>query len=274
MSKINIPFLKMKIVKITEGQYNRLFEAYDGRFSLSVLKGIGKGLSLKEEMQAKYDYCVKTLGNPFAKGSSRCVFMINDNIVLKLAYVTNDNLNYKTGFDQNRNEVGVYNDNSHSKLLPQIYAYDENYSYVVCEHVLPAEDEDFEKILGIPFYHLYVQNSVREPMRANHGDRKVGYNKYFDDIKNVRALSQLSFYDIVCYMESNFLYDEPIYDENIENFISKSSWLCELSNFIEENGNSDFASIENYGLVNRDGRLQLVLLDTGLNLETWDEDYG
>ena len=84
----------MKIININESQKKRLFEAYDGKFSFSELD--------KQEDLGNMDYyCYKHLGNSFAQGSSRVVYMLSDNFVLKLAY-------NKAGIEQNKLEFERY----------------------------------------------------------------------------------------------------------------------------------------------------------------------
>jgi len=93
-----------------------------------------------------FKYCVKMLGEPIGDGSSRAVFQIDDTRVLKLA------TNMK-GIAQNKAEVMVYNQATDKTFMPIIYNDSdmENYFYVISEYVLPAENEDFEHIFGVPF---------------------------------------------------------------------------------------------------------------------------
>ena len=81
-------------------------------------------------------------------------------------------------------------------------------------------------------------------------------------------------YDILNYIDANYVLDEPMYDENIEEEINNSKWLTDLVDFVDATGTSDFCNIENYGIVNRDGKPMIVLLDTGLDLDVWEDIYG
>lgn len=96
-----------------------------------------------------YKYCVKMLGEPIGKGSARFVFQIDDTRVLKLA------TNMK-GVAQNKSEVMVYQQAPNKTFMPIVYNDSdmENYFYVISEYVLPAEEKDFEMVLGVPFYTL------------------------------------------------------------------------------------------------------------------------
>ena len=84
----------MKIININESQKKRLFEAYDGKFSFAELDKQGDLCNMDF-------YCYKHLGNSFAEGSSRVVYMLSDNFVLKLAY-------NKAGIEQNKLEFERY----------------------------------------------------------------------------------------------------------------------------------------------------------------------
>ena len=97
-------------------------------------------------LEGGYKYCVKMLGEPIGDGSARAVFQIDDTRVLKLA------TNMK-GIAQNKAEVTVYQQAPDKKFMPIVYNDSdmENYFYVISEYVLPADEEDFEKILGVSF---------------------------------------------------------------------------------------------------------------------------
>ena len=137
----------MKIININESQKKRLFEAYDGKFSF-------KKLDMHPDLNAMVIYCDEHLGESFATGSSRYVYMLSDNFVLKLAYNV-------AGIEQNKLEFERY-DKTKSKLFPIVYDHGKNFEYIVCENVVPANDVDFEKILDIPYEGSWKQYSVPE----------------------------------------------------------------------------------------------------------------
>ena len=122
-----------------------------------------------------YKYCVKMLGEPISKGSSRAVFQIDDTRVLKLA------TNMK-GVAQNKSEVMVYQQAPNKTFMPIVYNDSdmENYFYVISEYVLPAEEKDFETVLGVPFYTLVeiFSNYYR-------GDEIKKYEEYLPKIRHL-----------------------------------------------------------------------------------------
>ncbi len=122
-----------------------------------------------------YKYCVKMLGEPIGKGSARFVFQIDDTRVLKLA------TNMK-GVAQNKSEVMVYQQAPNKTFMPIVYNDSdmENYFYVISEYVLPAEEKDFEMVLGVPFYTLVeiFSNYYR-------GDKIEKYEEYLPKIRHL-----------------------------------------------------------------------------------------
>lgn len=140
---------------------NLIHEAMEAGFSVQDLKNTLMNdlqvvkdhaeyrVKINHFLKGGYDYCVKMLGEPIGKGSSRAVFQIDDTRVLKLA------TNIK-GVAQNKAEVMVYQQAPYKTFMPIIYNDSdmENYFYVISEYVLPANEEDFKKVVGIPFYRL------------------------------------------------------------------------------------------------------------------------
>jgi hypothetical protein len=261
----------MKVIKINESQKNRLFEAYQEGFSLKELSMIADSAFANEDNSVpQMEYCRRWLGYPDSMGSSRCVFTLNDNLVLKLAY----GRRYEAGIDQNLQEYTLFQVVD-SPLLARVFNYDKNFTFLVSEAVLPCTEEDFEKILGIPFYHFYHQNSVQssDDFSRNNGDKKIGFNKYFDNIKKPNEMSELSMTDILMYIEANYVLGEEYYDKNCQDAINKSQWLQEFIKLVIDTKMSDFVQLANFGIVNRDGNPTIVVLDSGLNLDVWEKHY-
>lgn len=246
----------MKLIKINETQHKRLFEAYREGFSFDELSILGNdAFSDGNTSKRQFEYCRKWLGEPVAQGTSRCIFMLSDNLVLKLA-----NGRYEAGKAQNRLECQLYEKNR-SPLLVKIFGNDDNYSYIICENVVPAQPIDFEKIIGLPFYDKHYQQSYSD------------YVKYFGKLKNVADKADFSVYEIVCYLETNYTIGEGYYNREIESYIMKNPWLKNLKKLIMDTQIGDLTKPENYGMVNRDGNPMIVVLDAGMNLENWERYY-
>jgi hypothetical protein len=126
----------MRNVLLTEEQYNRLFEARMDGFRLDALRGM--------PFQKKVAYCKQWLGFPIGNGSSRMVFQLDDDTVLKLA-------KNKKGIAQNEQEYDLGNDWYISHMYPKVMngSDGENFEWIISEFVLPCKVDDFEKILGV-----------------------------------------------------------------------------------------------------------------------------
>lgn len=126
----------MKNILLTEEQYNRLFEARMDGFRLDALRGM--------PFQKKVVYCKQWLGFPIGNGSSRMVFQLDDDTVLKLA-------KNKKGIAQNEQEYDLGNDWYISHMYPKVMngSDGENFEWIISEFVLPCKVDDFEKILGV-----------------------------------------------------------------------------------------------------------------------------
>lgn len=259
----------MKVIKINESQKNRLFEAYQDGFSFKELSMIGNSaFSDEDNSKASYAYCVKWLGEPPFHGSSRAVFTLSDNLVLKLAYG-----NYFAGIEQNRVEYDLY-EKIDSPLLTRILYHDENFTYLVCENALEARSEDFEKLLGLPFWSRYHQNSPQEPNKLVGGDYDIGFGEYFDDLKDYDEYERVyNVYNIVVYMEDAYSQDGGSYDLRMEKMINSNSWLKELRELYIKTNMTDLSQIENFGVVNRDGNPMIVVLDSGFNYDVYLKFY-
>lgn len=254
----------MKIININESQKKRLFEAYDGKFSFDELDKQG-------DLSCMYNYCVNHLGAPFAKGSSRIVFMLSDNFVLKLAY------DYvSAGIEQNKVEFERY-ENSKSKLLPIIYDHSDNFEYIVCENVIPADNADFEKILGMSIWGRWGQHTIKQknPFSRNGGDMEVGYDKYFDNLKDYGEADFSNNYvlNLIAYIVQHYADGTCPYNEEMEQKIRNNEWFSELLDLVRKTHLCDITSTENFGIVNRNGIPMIVVIDSGLSNDVYNKYY-
>lgn len=260
----------MRFITITESQKCRLFEAYDGKFSFDDLDDYDK--------DGMFDYCVKHLGQPFSNGSSRVVFTLSDNMVLKLAYG-----NYRfigARIEQNKREYELC-ESFKSPLLPRVYGHGENFEYIVSENVVPAEETDFEKILGIPWSDAWMQHTerFRDGFSKHGGDEHVGYDKYFDNLKDLyEPYFKPSVNDCLRFIEDFVVrgYDIDKIDNDgwLYHTVDSTPWLTEVLRLVDKTKMCDLDnSIDNFGIVNRDGKPSIVILDCGLNENIWHKYY-
>lgn len=252
----------MKTIIIRESQKKILLEAYVEGFSFETLSKLSKN------GKAQYEYCRKYLGEPFSQGSSRCVFTLSDNFVLKLAYGEFRN----AGIKQNRNEYVVYT-SSDSPLLVRVYGHDEAFTYLICESVVQAEEVDFEKVLGIPFDRTFVQNTRKYPNGTDDGgDVEVGYDVYFDDLKpHNEKYHGINVSNVLDYIEGKM--DDDVYEKRVEDVINSNKWFKEVENIVQNYRVRDVSDISNFGIVNRNGKPLIVILDSGFDLNVYFSEY-
>ena len=199
-----------KIIILSDGQVTRLSEAADKYFSSNDLDGMSSSSELitkprsdnRKEHKARIshfkllkDYCVKHLGNPIASGSSRLVFQIDDEKVLKLAYNS-------AGIAQNKEEALW--DKQQYNFIPKIFQIGKNYEWIVCEYVLPAEFDDFKHCIGINWigmkafietvYSLY--SSANAPLRYSVMDDLIDEHEILADLSDYMYKNRIPSGDI------------------------------------------------------------------------------
>lgn len=202
-------------------------EAMGENFSFEELKSI-------KSYKGRFDYCLKTLGPTQGRGSSRVVFQLSDDKVLKLA------LNQK-GIAQNEAECdwGVQS----YDVVPEIFKESDtdNYYFLVSEYVLPATEEDFEQIFDFDFT-TFCQCLV-------------------------------AFWK--CYNPQGRCYISPMDNQSLEVLLNDSDDLNSFYNYMTDYRVpiGDVIRIQNYGMTNRSGQPQIVLLDSGFNDDVWNKHY-
>lgn len=226
---------KRKRIKITESQLQeyilnkkKLNEAMDNEFSLDMLKSL-------PSFNQRVKYCRQHLGNPIGKGSSRIVFQISDEKVLKLAM----------------NEKGIAQNNAEADwgaqrygVVPKLYDADKNDLFIVVEYVLPAKKQDFPVCIGIKFEEFIEFVKKVYLMYASNRDRRMIYSNMSDD--------------------------------EFQNLIDNNEWLDSFYGYMSDFGvpYGDLTVMRNYGLCERNGEPEIVLLDSGLTNNIWDEFYA
>lgn len=126
-------------------------------------------------------------------------------------------------------------------VVPNIYDKADDDGWIVSEYVLPAKAKDIKVCLGIDFQTFC--SFVR-----------TAYSYY--SYKGRMLWGKMS-------------------DEQFEDLLDKSEWLCNLYNYMADFQlpAGDFERLVNLGLTQRDGQPHLVILDTGLTQAIYDEFY-
>lgn len=208
-------------------------------------EGIGFGFSLGYLKQLrsfaeKVRYCDEYLGGRIGNGTSRIVYQLDDEKVLKLA--KNDK-----GIAQNEQEgrPDYYRDSI--GIFAEVYynlSDQDDYTFIVSEYVLPAKEKDLERIIGLDecTYERFVNTAEYNRL----GRRKNIWNRMDDeDFQYLLEQDEYGFlYQLNDYIMS---YDMPA---------------------------GDFSVLRNLGIVSRDGQEQLVILDSGLSNEVYNKYYS
>ena len=230
---------EQKTVIINESQKKQLQEVISDKIKSDFFNELEAYASV-DDFNACVKLCMEYLDNPAACGSSRFVFEINDEQVLKLA--TNDK-----GILQNKSEVESYKKTVNFKdIFPIVFHYSPSYTYIVSERVLPLDDKDIVTCFGMhenSFFHIvHVISSCYD-------DNKINWER-------------LNRYD-------------PHLIEWIEQFTSKNKNLELLINYLFKNPvlSDETYNEDNMGITKRNGKTWVVLLDNGWNGNTADA-YG
>ena len=224
----------MKIY-LKENQFRNLVEARMDGFRVDYLTNC-------KSFEERVEYCKKMLGFPIGDGSSRIIFQLDDETCLKLA-------KDEKGIAQNMEEIEV--GLSHKVgFMPKVYngTDEKNGLWIVTQYVIPAKEEDFMKVLKVDFkdvslFTVHLDNYINPPngfmeVFSKHVLDSIGY-KYS---KNKRAY----------YLFKN---------------------ICDL----KQNHNQyvgDLSRIDNWGLARKNGRTVLVMLDTGLSEDVYNQFYN
>lgn len=197
-----------------------------------------QALNLIKSFAGKLKYCKQMLGPSFGSGSSRIIFEIDDNKVLKLA-------KNQKGLAQNEFEDDT---SRNSSAVVKVFDCADDYSWLVEENCVPAKEKDFEHVIGIPF------ETYCDLVRWN-------YNSYSYRNKHIPLYTMSAW-------EAQKL-TEQLYEQNEYNFVQQVMDL--MGNYQLPCG--DLTRISTYGMVNRDGTPEIIVLDSGLSEEILDTYY-
>jgi hypothetical protein len=213
----------MRIIK----NWKHFNEAY-GKFNMDDFKNLK---SFKERI--KYcNFYLERIGG----GSSRRVYKLTENTVLKLAKNT-------SGLEQNYNEVSNFV-SFYDSIISKVYDSDKvNNEWIVSELVKKTNIKQFEKLTGFNFdkYGKYLSiNAIK-----NNPQKYKGY----------------SYKDLLTPEEINMFDKDEHENNNIKNFITLM--VTFMLDFDLDVG--DLIKINSYGVVNRGDFDRIVLIDYGFS---------
>ena len=211
---------------LEESKQSLVTEAAKDTFSLNELNAI-------KSFYGRSRYCWEHIGLPIGQGSSRDVYQLDDEKVLKLA-------RNEKGIAQNIEE-GKDSCKAKNSVFPIVYDYSDDGIWLVSEYVLPATEEDFQEVFNMPFRRFIdfvaASSSLADSEVAKHFRcaRSEDYSKFVNSNVNFASL------------------DNYIRDYNPPP--------------------RDLMVLENYGLALRDGKPYIILLDSGFTYEIYQKYY-
>lgn len=213
---------------------NEMMEmAYPAAFSMDTFKSL-------KTFNDRIKYCTEKLGRQLGSGSSRRVFPIDDEKVLKLAM-------NKKGLAQNEAECDWFL--QQIGLFAKVYDVDENYKWIEMQRARKAKASDFKRLTGFNFmficeYINYV-HSLYTRNRYARNFRNASYDQMFQEIAE-----RDDYYDSIFGMLYDYMANTQL--ESIGDLKRLSSW----------------------GVVVENGEESLVMIDYGLNDDVAKEYYG
>jgi hypothetical protein len=205
-----------------------LDEDYPASFDMDYFKKL-------KSFNQRVKYCQDNLKR-ISSGSSRIVYLIDEEKVLKLA-------KNKKGIAQNEVEIDMSNDFTAPDILAKTFDYDEENSlWVEMELAKKVKASDFKRVVGYDF---------KDIIKAIHN--------YGVDTGNARGIKYK--YDIT----------PDLYNDMWEN-----TFMYELFNYIGNYGIpvGDLMRLSSYGLVKRDGNDAIAIIDFGLTFDVYDTYYS
>lgn len=164
----------MKLVNIFESikPERDMFEGFN---ELELSEEYPEGFSLDEfknlnSYAKKMKYAESHLGKPIGRGSSRVVYRVDNDKVLKLA-------KNRKGIAQNEAETNFYGDTYYDDIIAKVIDFDDIDGYwTEMELAYKVKVDDFKRLWGIKFKDLYFYLEKR--YQENKGKRA---NWYVDD---------------------------------------------------------------------------------------------
>jgi len=212
-----LPILEsvLSVDKVYENIETLMGEDYPPSFNMGEFKQL-------TSFDARTRYCATHLKR-ISSGTSRIVYKIDDEKVLKLAY-------NKKGLAQNETEIGYSKEEMLSDLVARVYAYDQNYKWSEMELARKVNKPTFKNITGLD-WDVFVRVVDNYGKTYNNNSRKPHHE--------TKEESEMVW-------ENNFAYDVLQY---IGNYSASSGDLCRLNSYgVVKRGGIDAIVLIDYGL--------------------------
>ena len=183
---------------------------------------------------ARINYCQQHLKR-ISSGSSRIVYMIDNEKVLKLA-------KNQRGLAQNEVEISAGNDFYLTNIVAEVFSYDKNDLWLEMELARKLSPKSFETITGIS-WDLFTMGLQKVYADGSPKSQRV-WSPRIDDNSMTKLWDTELFSNVCDYMMS---YKLPVGD------------LCKINS---------------YGIVKREGQNDIVMIDYGLSYSVYDSFYS
>lgn len=252
---------KTKLIKyIRENVRHVLNEFVQNGFSFEKLNSL--------DYDKRIEYCQQFLGTPIGSGSSRIVFEIDDAQIIKLSYGSK----YDAGCAQNKVEFDLSRKINTPILVKTLYNA-KDYSWIISERVIPCEQIDFYKILGLP-YISYTSESFEEDSYQSKNKDLLGYKDYKTDniTNNDNTISFIQVKQVMKQLIKGNIQSTDFPQEY--KIITSHFWFKELYKLATEYDlDLDDIGLGNLGITKRKGKPFIVILDSGLTNEVYEKYY-
>ena len=251
-------------ITINESQFhlfiNEINDIYSGLNSDSkcpyLNKVFGNGFTLRkmlryDDFTDRIDYASKHL-KILGRGKRRTAFILNDSMILKLS---NGSHTFQT---QNEYNFAL---TQNIDIMPRIIYQSSDFSWTIMEKAEPLSDSMCREILGMP---LYAEDYDTPSLE--------GFQLWAETVAREKSRQQPSKLRMQPNKEVETMY---------RNLVNTNDWFRKLYKLeFSQRGDLNFGTDinpsgfdfrgENLGVVNRDGRKEIVLLDGGF-LAPWGD---
>lgn len=221
----------------------------------SIIKELDNISSIKSKLAfAKQN--LKLIG----KGSARFVFALEEGRLLKIA-------KDKRGIEQNKVEVNISKEKN--KLFTEVYEYADDMSWIIVEQAAPCKPNDFNKIYGITHDDLYAFLYCLEfNIKPGTSPRRVNDNALYSKY-NVPMIDVFMAWHL--YKQTGDASKNKFGLSNkCGNFLTRwYQYITKHPDFVIE----EMIVLENLGVVERQGKKAIVIIDPGMDANIFDNMY-
>ena len=189
-------------------------------------------------------------------GSSRIVYKVDDEKVIKLA-------KNRKGLAQNEAEADK--SSYPTDLFAKVYEYDQNYYWIEMEVAKKPKKSDIKSLYGVSFE--LIADFIKKEYSYRGGDvykhrwispSSRNFDKFWDDFWEAEGGGETLYFDI----------QQNLIDllKEIDSYFG--DYYCNWADV------ADWMRLANWGIVTRNGKEELVIIDNGLNEEIYKTHYS